>query len=232
MRPPSLVASLVALAASASVSAQSIAEINGKRFLSPYANQAVTNVTGLVTVKSTAGFWLRSQKPDKSSSVSDGLYVYGSKAAAKVSVGDVVTLDGTVKEYRSATAYLPLTELASPANVVVESSGNVVEPLVMGVDTAAPPRKHLSKLDGGDVFGVPNNVSLVSVANPKLQPGAYGLDFWESLVGELVTIRDVYAVSRSNEYGDVWIRGDWKVSGLNGHGGLTMLDRGTSVISP
>lgn len=73
---------------------------------------------------------------------------------------------------------------------------------------------------------MPNAQYKVSEVNPKLQPKTYGLDFWESLVGELVTIRGAYAVSRPNNYGDVWVHGDWKVSGKNKHGGLTMLDKG------
>ncbi len=73
---------------------------------------------------------------------------------------------------------------------------------------------------------MPNAASTVSGANPKLDPTAYGLDFWESLVGELVTVKDAYLTSRPNQYGDVWVRGDWAVTGVNGHGGVTMLDGG------
>ncbi|KAK7433153.1 hypothetical protein QQZ08_000084 [Neonectria magnoliae] len=219
----SLAASL--LGAVASVSAETIAQINGDRFLSPYDGKNVTDVVGLVTAISSAGFWLRSTKPDRNRATSEGLYVFGSRATSQVAVGDVVTLDGLVKEYRSSADYLYLTELTSPANIVVQSSNTAFEPLVIGVDTPTPPGKHYSKLDGGDVFAVPNAATRVSVANPKLQPKTYGLDFWESLVGELVTVRDAYAVSRPNSFGDVWVRGDWKVSGLNGHGGLTMLDK-------
>ena len=45
-------------------------------------------------------------------------------------------------------------------------------------------------------------------------------------MGELVTIKDAYGVSRPNQYGDVWVRGDWKVTGENEQGGLTMSDGG------
>lgn len=62
-----------------------------------------------------------------------------------------------------------------------------------------------------------------------LDPTAYGLDFWESLVGELVTIQSAHLVSRPNQYGDVWVRGNYTVTGVNGHGGLTMLDGGESL---
>lgn len=80
----------------------------------------------------------------------------------------------------------------------------------------------------GGIFGVPNDVNRISVVNPELEPTKYGLDFWESLVGQLVTLKDVVQVSRPNQYGDVWVRGGWKVTGINEHGGVTMLDGGMS----
>lgn len=110
--------------------------------------------------------------------------------------------------------------------MVVVSSGNQVKPLVIGVDTLQPPNKEYSSLDKGGIFGVPNAVATISEANPVLDPTAYGLDFWESLVGELVTIQNAYLVSRPNKYGDVWVRGNYTVTGINGHGGVTMLDGG------
>lgn len=135
----------------------------------------------------------------------------------------------TRRTYRSDVDYLYLAELISP-NVTVVSSDNEVKPLVVGKDTLSPPTSSFSSLDDGGIFGVPNNVSLISVANPELQPEDYGLDFWESLMGELVTIKDVYGVSRPNQYGDVWVRGDWKVTGQNEQGGLTMSDGGTRIL--
>lgn len=48
-------------------------------------------------------------------------------------------------------------------------------------------------------------------------------------MGELVTVTNAYGVSRPNQYGDVWVRGDWRVTGKNKHGGLTMSDIGTSI---
>ena len=125
---------------------------------------------------------------------------------------------------RTSSAYAYLTELSSPANVEIISSGNEVAPLVIGVDTLSPPTSDFSGLDEGGVFGVPNAVNSLSGDNPELDPTAYGLDFWESLVGELVTIKDTYQVSRPNQYGDVWVRGNWDVTGLNEHGGVTRLD--------
>lgn len=65
---------------------------------------------------------------------------------------------------------------------------------------------------------------MVSESNPTLEPTKYGLDFWQSLLGQLVTIKDAYQTSRPNRFGDVWVRGDWKTTGVNAHGGITMLE--------
>ncbi|KAK0370731.1 endonuclease/Exonuclease/phosphatase [Colletotrichum limetticola] len=213
------------LSAAGAASALTIAEINGNKFLSPYKDQSVTNVTGLVLAKGPAGIWIRSTTPDDDAATSEALYVYGSTVGANLTVGDLITLDGKIQEYRSATNYIYLTELSSPKNVIVVSKGNAVTPLVIGVDTLPPPTEQYSGLDGGDVYAVPNAVANISTENPVLNPALYGLDFWESLSGELVTIKSPVGISRPNQYGDTWVIGDWPVTGRNAHGGLTMSDK-------
>jgi hypothetical protein len=136
-----------------------------------------------------------------------------------------------MKRHRSNALYTYLTELTNPSNVKIVSSGNEVVPLVLGDDTASPPTELFSSLDEGGIFGVPNDVARISAQNPTLQPDKYGMDFWESLVGELVTIKDVVQVARPNQYGDVWVRaGSLKTTGVNSHGGLTMLDGGELLL--
>lgn len=212
---------LTALGAAAALS---ISEINGNRYLSSFQDQNVSNVTGLVTAKAENGVYLRSTEPDDDDATSEGLFVFGYDVGGKVEVGDMVRMNGKVKEYRSNKNYIYLTELSNPSSVVVESSGNEVKPLIISVDTLSPPTEEFSGLDAGGIFGVPNDVNRVSEVNPKLDPTKYGLDFWESLVGELVTIKDAYQVSRPNRFGDVWVRGNWTVTGVNGHDGVTMLE--------
>ncbi|KAI1213625.1 DNase I-like protein [Annulohypoxylon truncatum] len=206
------------------VSAQSIAHINGDRFLSALNGQNVSNVTGIVTAKGPDGIWLRSVNPGQDKRVSDGLYVYGSALAknTSISVGDVIVVDGKVNEYRSSKDYLYLTELASPKVVAVLEHGKDVNPIVIGTKGLCPPTGQYSGLDKGDVFAVPNNQSLISVENPQLEPELYGLDFWESLMGELVTIENPRAVGRPNQYGDTWVVGDWSTTGDNDRTGLTV----------
>ena len=204
----------------------SIAEINGNRFVSTLRDQRVSSVTGLVTAKGPDGFWLRSTTPDKDDSTSDSVYVFNRTAATARTVGDIVVLDATVTEFRSSPDFLILTELTSPTNITVVSTGNTVTPIVIGEQSLSPPTEEYSSLDNGDVFGLPNNVSQVSNTNPELDEKKYGLDFWESLTGELVTVQGARALSKPNRFGDTWVVGDWKTTGENSRGGLTMTDRG------
>ena len=209
-----------------------IPEINGDAFMSPFNGESVTNVTGLVLAKGPNGMWIRSTSPDENALTSEALYVFSSSVGNSLSVGDVISLDGQVAEYRSSAAYLYITEIVSPTNVEVVSSNNTVVPIIIGEDTDSPPNVQYSRLDKGDVFSLPNNQSLISSANPTLKPSKYGLDFWEHLSSELVTVKNPRAVSRPNRFGDTWIVGSsWATTSKNKHGGLTNGDTGMSTLA-
>jgi predicted extracellular nuclease len=213
------------LALAATASAISIAEINGPKFLSTFNGQTVANVSGIVTAKGPDGLWLRSTSPDGDDRTSESVYVFGRTFGANLTVGDGIVIGGRVTEYRTNKDYLYLTEIDRPTLTRKISSGNKVEALVIGKDTHDPPTEQYSSLDGGDVFAVPNNKTLVSVANPALEPSRYGLDFWESLSGELVTVQKPIALTKPNNFGDTWIAGNWKLTGKNDRDGLTITDK-------
>lgn len=164
-----------------------------------------------------------SGEPVNDTRVSNGIYVFGSSAVKQVDVGDSISLSGKVAEYRSESDYFYLTEISSPSSIKVLSSNNDVNPVVIGVDRI-PPTQYLSSLDVGEDgwLSVPNNQSLLSTINPTLQPDVYGMDFWQSLDGQLVQINSPVAINFENSYGEFWVHGDWKVTGLNGRGGLTI----------
>lgn len=231
---PSTVFSGFATALFSGVSALSIGEINGDRFLSKYNGQNVSNVIGIVTAKGPNGLWIRSVEKSQDRRVSDSIYVYASSLAqnTSVSTGDVVVLSGTVSEYRSNKDYLYLAEITSPEIAAILERGHELAPLVIGKDTASPPTVQYTSLDKGDIFAVPNNRSLVSAVNPVLEPQEYGLDFWESLSGQLVTVKSPRAIGKPNRYGDTWVVGDWATSGENGRGGLTVTPTGKTDPCP
>jgi hypothetical protein len=178
------------------------------------------------TNQGPVGFWISGNRVHDHR-ISNGLNIYTSNAAilSRVRVGDNVSLSGKVTEYRSSTSPNDLfaTQINFPANVTVLSSGHSIQPVVLGKDRS-PPTFLLSALDKGNDgwLSVPANQSRIEEVNPTLQPDLYGLDFWESLEGQLVTIPDPVAIDFSNEYREIWVHGDWPVTGKNGRGGLTM----------
>ncbi|KAH7629847.1 Endonuclease/exonuclease/phosphatase [Sordaria sp. MPI-SDFR-AT-0083] len=203
--------------------ALSIAEINGNKYISAYNGQTVSDVTGLVTAKSSAGIYIRSTTPDDDEATSESIYVFSNTIGKTVNVGDIITLGSAkVAEYRSSNTYMYLTELTNPTGITVVSSNNTVTPLVIGKDTLPPPTEQFTSLDGGDIYSVPNAQQNISAVNPVLKPAQYGLDFWESLTGELVTVKAPTALKIPSSYRDTWVIGDWKVTGKNDAGSLTM----------
>lgn len=183
----------------------------------PYANIA----------QGPSGFWIAGE-PSKDDRVSNGLNIFTSSKTilASVNVGDLISLSGTVQEFRSTYSPNNLygTELVDPSDILVFSSNNVVTPLILGKERS-PPTQQLSSLDKGDdgFLAVPNNRSLVSLTNATLRPDKFGLDFWESLEGQLVTIKKPTVVDFENHFGEFWIYGDWPVTGNNSRGGMTMI---------
>ncbi|KAJ8457152.1 hypothetical protein ONZ45_g18430 [Pleurotus djamor] len=204
----------------------SVTEIQGSSFRSPLVGQTVRNVTGVVTAKGPAGFWIAGE-PSDDIRVSHGLTIYTQNATiiAQVAIGDLISVSGLVAEFRSSSAPndLSLTEITFPTDINVISQNNPVTPLILGQDRS-PPTQHLSGLDDGPdgYLSVPSNSSRLDTTNPALQPNKYGLDFWESLEGRLVTVRKPIALNFENRYGEFWARGAWKATGVNGRGGLSI----------
>lgn len=153
--------------------------------------------------------------------------VFSSSTAVlgSVKVGDLVSLNAKVSEFRSASQPndLHLTELVSPTNLTVLSSGNSVIPIVLGRDRS-PPTQYFSSLDSGpDGFlSVPGNQSLQDASDRQLQPANYGLDFWESLEGQVVTIPNPISLGFGNSFKEFWVRGSWGATGVNTRGGLSI----------
>ena len=134
-----------------------------------------------------------------------------------------VTVNGKVQEFRSDPTFLTVTELGSPTNITIASSNNTVAPVVLGVDRS-PPTQFYTDLDtgAGGFLATPNNASQVQVVNATLQPDKFGLDFWESLEGMLVTVKNPVALNFENKFGEFWVRGNWSTNSVNSRGGLTL----------
>ncbi|PPQ68328.1 hypothetical protein CVT24_004809 [Panaeolus cyanescens] len=208
------------------VSSVTISDIQGPAWKSPLNGQTVQGLTGIVTAKGSDGFYLAGER-SKDVRVSNGLFVFSSAAAIlnSVAVGDAISLNGRVAEFRSASRPndLSITELEAPSNITILSKNNAVQPVILGKDRS-PPTRLFSALDTGkDGFlSVPNNSSRIESVNATLEPTKYGMDFWESLEAQLVTIRKPTATAFQNNFGEFWVYGDWKVTGKNARGGISI----------
>lgn len=171
--------------------------------------------------------------------VSPGLRVFSQSVISQAEVGYVVSVSARVTEYRNPARPndLFLTELVNVSNFHVLHRDAPVTPIILGHGNNAthrtPPQARLTSLDSGPDgwLSVPGNVTLLESVNPVAQPDKYGLDFWESLEGSLVTIPKPVVLNFPDRFGSFWVHGDWPVNGKNGRGGLTLTALGMRLSS-
>ncbi|WP_432950373.1 lamin tail domain-containing protein [Kribbella sp. CA-253562] len=152
-----------------------IHDIQGAAHLSPLRGKLVGDVSGVVTAKSGNGFWFQDTQPDADPATSEGLFVFTSSAPT-VAVGDAVSVQGTVTEFRpggsGGSDNLTTTELTNATVTVVTSGNSVPAPTIVGPGGRVPPSTVIDDDSAGDVE-----------TTGTFQPATDGLDFWESLEG-------------------------------------------------
>ena len=167
-------------------------EIQGESHLSSFDNLQVFDVEGVVTAfrpGSSGGFWMTDPTPDANPNTSDGIFVFRGVAA----VGDLVSVDGTVDEFRSGGAAgfenLTTTEIVSPT-VTIVSSGHDLPTTVIGVDRLPP-----------TIVIDDDTTTSVEAADAIYDPANDGIDFWESLEGMRLRVADAVAVGPTAFFG-------------------------------
>ncbi|KAI8816216.1 Endonuclease/exonuclease/phosphatase [Fimicolochytrium jonesii] len=237
---PIYTASLFLLSAvsvlSGAVLAEKISEINGPTHYSPLVGKNVTDVRGIVTLKNakSTNVWIQDPHPDADVNTSDGILLYipaANKDALNVAqtlqIGDYVSLNAAVKEFASNPDDLFLTELDFITNLtkLPNPESLTVSPVVIGQDGRKPPVKTVfAKWEDGPEYDAEKptdqewfkTYSALDVANK-------GLDFYESLEGSLVTIKNP-VVSGQPFSGQFFVLADkgQGATGRNAAGGVTM----------
>ena len=113
-------------------------DIQGNGAVSPMNGQSVT-VRGIVTgdfqagdadlQNELSGFYLQEENPDADPATSDGVFVFdGSTPAIDVSVGDRVTVDGTVNEYFGETQITAMRVEVTAAGAGAIQASDVILP--------------------------------------------------------------------------------------------------------
>ncbi|MBN2625196.1 MAG: endonuclease/exonuclease/phosphatase family protein [Spirochaetales bacterium] len=165
-----------------------ISEVQGAGHVSPYVNQSVEKVIGVVTACDNRGFWMQSLAADDDFSTSEGIYVY-TYSAPERQPGDLVLVDGTVQEYGYSGA-LKLTELNYVTVETLQSGYPLPDPVHIGLEGILPPD------------GVICNDADETVYNSLFDPEEDSIDFFEALESMLVEIDNPVAVG-GTKYGEI-----------------------------
>ncbi|MEE1765656.1 MULTISPECIES: endonuclease/exonuclease/phosphatase family protein [unclassified Streptomyces] len=191
--------SAVVLTSPAEADSIRIHDIQGTTRTSPLAGQQVTGVEGIVTGVRTygsRGFWIQDTRADADPATSEGVFVFTSSRPT-VSVGDAVTVAGTVSEFvpgGTSSGNQSVTQITRPTITVV-STGNAV-PAATVVNARSVPSRYAPTGDtaaGGSVNGL------------KLAPATYALDFYESLEGMNVQVADARVVGATDPFTELWV---------------------------
>ncbi len=191
-----------------------ISQIQAREHISPYLNQDLQDVHGIVTVVRSDGFYMQSLSPDDDPGTSEGLFVF-TEFVPSVDPGDEVLVDGMVEEMVPGGGYgnLSITQLRNPEVEVVSTGNDLPEPTIIGVGGRLQPTEIIDDDTNGfvtdDVIYDPEND---------------GLDFYESLESMLVQVNDAVVVGPTNQYKEIVLLAD------NGENASIRSPRGGIVI--
>ncbi|SFD86155.1 hypothetical protein SAMN05216238_1053 [Lentibacillus persicus] len=177
-----------------------IHDIQGDGHASPMVGQHVENVEGIVTYiyDLNGGNYLHIQTPDDQTddnpATSEGLVVYTGNEKADVSIGDLVSVNGTADEYHidgysdASETDLPVTQINARGDQggavdVLEKDAGLPEPVEITQENLPD---EIASDEGFDEF----------------DREQYAIDFWESLEGMRVQTGDLKAVA-PQEHGDL-----------------------------
>lgn len=198
------------------VVATRIHDIQGAAHISPINGQSVSNVPGIVTAKSSNGFWLQDVSPDSDPATSEGIFVFTSSAPT-VSVGDSLQVSGTVQEYRpggASSGNLTITEIVNPTVTTVSSGNALPAPTLLGIGGREIPTTVIDD----DATGTVESSGSFDAAND-------GIDFYESLEGMRVQVNNPVASGPRNRFGEISLLAD------NGANAGVRTPRGGIVVS-
>jgi predicted extracellular nuclease len=192
-----------------------IRDLQGAAHISPRNGTSVADVRGVVTAKTTTGFWYQDPCPDANIATSEAVFVFTSSAPT-VSVGNEISVGGTVSEFRpggsGGSTNLTTTELTSPT-ITVLGTKPLPAPTIVGTGGRIPPGTVIDDDATGDVE-----------TSGTFDATTDGIDFYESLEGMRVQLNNPVAVGPSTTNNEIPVLGD------NGGGASVRTNRGGIVM--
>jgi predicted extracellular nuclease len=175
-----------------------IMEIQGVGHLSDDEGVLV-ETSGVTTAVSRNGYWIQDPAGDVNAMTSDGLFVFAGTTGAKPVVGDVVTVTGTVDEFRPGSATGPslnITELTD-SEFVVGSSGNPLPAAVLiGPSGVQAP---VDIIDNDS----PTRIDIEVVPPASYDPAEDAIDFYEQYEGMRLQVNSPNVVGPTNNFGEL-----------------------------
>jgi predicted extracellular nuclease len=172
--------------------------------VSPFVRQTVTGVMGIVTAVGSTTFFIQDVTGDDDDTTSDALVVFTGGSTPSVSVGDLVSVSGTVAEFTpggNSTRNLSTTQIGNNPTVTVMSSKNALpDPIFIG---------------GGSAGRIPPTKSM-----------ADAVTFFAALESMRVTLVAPVAIAGTNKHDEIFALVD------NGTGATGRSTRGTLNIAP
>ena len=192
-----------------------ISSIQGAGHASPFENQQVEGIHGIVTAIRADGFYMQSLAPDNDPATSEGIYVLQGLIPS-VRPGDEVLVSGLVKEgvlNGDPVNDLMITHVRNPSIEILSKGNPLPPPVIIGQDGRIPPTEVIDNHTQGRV-----------IAGGNFYPHSAGLDFFESLEGMLVQINNAVVVGPTNQYKEIVVLPD------NGAWASTRTPRGGIVV--
>ncbi|MGK2858217.1 MAG: endonuclease/exonuclease/phosphatase family protein [Thermoanaerobaculia bacterium] len=184
--------------------------IQGAGHRSPFEGEHVESVEGVVTAVLTTGrapgFWMQDPRPDRDDATSEAIFVSTKDVTVNVAVGDAVRVSGNVEEAGFPGA-LTTTWITSPEVLTLSRANALPAALRIGPTGRAIPDRVID-----------------DDAMTSFSPKTDAIDFWESIEGMLVEVRDAVVVGASSSYGDMVILAD------GGEGSAVRSTRGGIVV--
>lgn len=167
-----------------------IPAIQGRAHQSPMVGREIENVEGVVTAVLSGGrapgFWMQDPSGDDNPATSDAIFVAKPDDPIDVTVGDAVSVSGRVEE-AGREGSLTTTQIVASEVRVVSRGNTLPDAVLVGIKGRQVPQTI-----------APNGLE-------KYRPRVAAIDFWESLEGMRVEIRDPVVVGPTSRYGDVTV---------------------------
>ncbi|MBX9860434.1 MAG: hypothetical protein K2Y20_12720 [Sphingomonas sp.] len=169
--------------------------VSGFNVASSFTVTVQAIVTALDGVGNRQGFYIQEELADQDGNpfTSEGIFVLTrtdgnvgsalSAVAPTLRVGDLVTLTANIQEYQGFNTNLPITALVNPTSITINSSGNTLPTIILDASVNIP-NQSFTRV-------TPDFTDSVDDPGDSFDAANYGISFWETVEGSLVSIPNV-----------------------------------------